>query len=96
MKRHYIDAMTLVQRFGKPDIILTITCNPCWPEIKLQLGDSDLAQDRPDLVSRIIRAELEYLKKDLIKFVFLGRWLGIYMLLNFRKEASPTLIFCLS
>lgn len=27
-------AMTLVQKFGKPDIFLTMTCNPNWPEIK--------------------------------------------------------------
>ena len=28
MRHRYFDAMALVQRFGKPDIFLTITCNP--------------------------------------------------------------------
>lgn len=28
MTKRYMDAMALVQRFGKPDIFLTITCNP--------------------------------------------------------------------
>ena len=28
MRRRYMDAMALVRRFGKPDIFLTMTCNP--------------------------------------------------------------------
>jgi hypothetical protein len=28
MRRRYMDAMTLVRKFGKPDIFLTMTCNP--------------------------------------------------------------------
>jgi hypothetical protein len=28
MRRRYLDAMALVRRFGKPDIFLTMTCNP--------------------------------------------------------------------
>jgi hypothetical protein len=27
MRRRYMDAMALVQKFGKPDIFLTMTCN---------------------------------------------------------------------
>ena len=34
MRRRYLDAMTLVQRYGKPDIFLTMTCNPMWKEIQ--------------------------------------------------------------
>ena len=37
MRRWYMDAMSLVQRFGKPDIFLTMTCNPNWDEIKREL-----------------------------------------------------------
>jgi hypothetical protein len=33
MRRRYLDAMALVQRFGKPDLFLTMTCNPNWEEI---------------------------------------------------------------
>ncbi|KAL4583062.1 hypothetical protein LXL04_007626 [Taraxacum kok-saghyz] len=33
MRRRFLDAMTLVQDDGKPDIFLTITCNPGWPEM---------------------------------------------------------------
>lgn len=61
-----MDTMSLVQRFGKPYIFLKITCNSNWPKIKEKLGENDLAQDRPDLISRIFRAKIEELKHDLI------------------------------
>ena len=50
MQKRYMDAMALVQRYGKPDIFLKITCNPNWPEIKQELGNNDEIQNRPDLV----------------------------------------------
>lgn len=34
MRRKYMDAMSLIQRYEKPDTFLTMTCNPPWPEIK--------------------------------------------------------------
>ena len=34
MRRKYLDVMTLVQKYGKPDIFLTMTCNPMWKEIQ--------------------------------------------------------------
>ena len=63
MKKRYLNAMALVQRYGKPDIFLTITCNTNWVEIQQELAEGELAQDRPDLVSRIFRAKLFALKK---------------------------------
>jgi hypothetical protein len=36
-RRRYMDAKALVRRFGKPDIFLTMTCNPNWDEIKCEL-----------------------------------------------------------
>ena len=32
-KRRYVDAMSLVQKYGNLDLFLTMTCNPSWPEI---------------------------------------------------------------
>ena len=33
----YQDAMAIVNEKGKPDIFLTMTCNPNWPEIQENL-----------------------------------------------------------
>ena len=63
MRRRYMDAMALVRKFGKPDIFLTMTCNPNWDEIKNELYPGQTSQDHPDLVVRVFRAKLEELKK---------------------------------
>ncbi|KAL4567118.1 hypothetical protein LXL04_022692 [Taraxacum kok-saghyz] len=73
MRRRFLDAMTLVQYDGKPDIFLTITCNPGWPEITDYLEPGQDAQDRPDLVSRVFRAKLEDLKDQLLIRHILGK-----------------------
>ena len=73
MRRRYMDAIALVQRFGRLDIFLTITCNPFWPEIKENLLASDEAQNKPDLICRVFRAKLEELKKDLLKKHIFGK-----------------------
>ncbi|XP_027076803.1 uncharacterized protein [Coffea arabica] len=67
MRRRYMDAMTLVQKFEKPDLFLTMTCNPNWPEIKEHLIAADETQNRPDLISRVFHAKLEKLKDELFK-----------------------------
>ncbi|KAK9740632.1 hypothetical protein RND81_03G049700 [Saponaria officinalis] len=53
IKKRYLNAMSLVQKYGKPDLFITMTCNSSWPEIKEQLSVGEEAQNRPDLVSRI-------------------------------------------
>ncbi|ONM22141.1 hypothetical protein ZEAMMB73_Zm00001d005805 [Zea mays] len=59
MKRRYMDAMALVRKFGKPDIFLTMTCNPNWDEIRRELLLGQTPQDRPDLVVRVFHAKLQ-------------------------------------
>ncbi|KAG7980350.1 hypothetical protein I3843_05G178700 [Carya illinoinensis] len=59
--------MVLVQRFGKPDIFLTMTCNPSWKEILDELKPHEEVQNRPDLIARIFKAKLEDLKNELFK-----------------------------
>ncbi|XP_044354828.1 uncharacterized protein [Triticum aestivum] len=49
-RRRYLNAMALVQKYGKPDIFLTMTCNPNWGEIISELEPGQTPQDRPDLI----------------------------------------------
>ncbi|XP_058810250.1 uncharacterized protein LOC131675336 [Phymastichus coffea] len=53
MQQCYQDAMALVNEKGKPDIFLTMTCNPNWVEIQEILLPGQQACDRPDLVAQI-------------------------------------------
>ena len=45
------DAMAIVRNYHKPDLFITMTCNPRWPEITSGLAPGQTAQDRPDLVA---------------------------------------------
>jgi len=64
MRQRFQDAMAIVQQIGKPDLFVTMTCNPEWPEITEQLLPGQNVKDRPDLTARVFRAKLEELKKD--------------------------------
>ncbi|XP_070025499.1 uncharacterized protein [Nicotiana sylvestris] len=57
-----MDAIALVQHFGKPNLFITMTCNPSWTEIKEHLWSIDEAQNRPDLITRVFKAIIEELK----------------------------------
>jgi Helitron helicase-like domain at N-terminus len=37
MEQEYQNAMTLVGKFSKPDLFITFTANPKWPEIQNHL-----------------------------------------------------------
>ncbi|AQK59598.1 hypothetical protein ZEAMMB73_Zm00001d053542 [Zea mays] len=73
MKHRYMDVMALVWKFGKPDIFLTMTCNPNWDEIRRELLPGQTPQDRPDLVVRVFHANLQELKHRLTKHDILGK-----------------------
>uniref|UniRef100_I1P0F7 Helitron helicase-like domain-containing protein n=1 Tax=Oryza glaberrima TaxID=4538 RepID=I1P0F7_ORYGL len=73
VKRRYMDAMALVQKYGKPDVFLTMTSNPKWDEITRELDPGQTPQDRPDLVVRVFRAKLEDIKKQLFEKHILGK-----------------------
>ncbi|XP_074293299.1 uncharacterized protein LOC141620283 [Silene latifolia] len=51
MRRRYLNPIALVQKYGKPDLFITVTCNPNWPEIKSEPAPEEQAQNRPDLVA---------------------------------------------
>lgn len=55
MRTRYVNAMALVQRFGKSNLLLTMTCNPAWNEITSNLMAGEKAYDRPDLVARVFK-----------------------------------------
>ena len=73
MRRQYMDAMALVRKYGKPDIFLTMTCNPNWDEIKRELLPGQTPQDRPDLIDCVFHAKLQELKNKLTKEDILGK-----------------------
>lgn len=43
MQQHCQDAMAIVRRYGKPDLFVTMTCNPKWKEIQENLEPNQRA-----------------------------------------------------
>ncbi|XP_012837726.1 PREDICTED: uncharacterized protein LOC105958267 [Erythranthe guttata] len=89
MRRRYLDALALVQKFGKPDLFITMTCNPDWSEIKEKLYVGQRAQDRPDLTARVFRAKLQDLKDQLFKKEIFGKVAAHVHVIEFQKRGLP-------
>ncbi|CAN6555560.1 unnamed protein product [Malus baccata var. baccata] len=89
MYQRYQVAMTLVERFGKPNLFITMTCNPSWEEIKSELLTGQTPQDRPDLLTRVFRAKLEQLKQDIIEKRVLGSVVAYAYVIEFQKRGLP-------
>ncbi|XP_058189254.1 uncharacterized protein LOC131306843 [Rhododendron vialii] len=89
MRKRYLDAMTLVQRYGKPDLFLTMTCNPNWLEIRAELKQHEEVQNRPDLLSRIFRSKFHYLCKEVVKKELFGPVAAYTFATEFQKRGLP-------
>ena len=96
MRRQYMDAMALVQKFGKPDIFLTMTCNPNWDGIKNELYPSHTSLDRLDLVVHVFRCNTLGVWLPLIAFHFISMCI-IYVINSIVTETCICNIrtFCL-
>ena len=86
MTAQYQDAMKIVSKYGKPDLFLTFTSNPSWPEILENLDSGQTAADRPDLVARVFQQKMESSCDEVMTKQVLGEVTAFYfttsMLLN--------------
>nr|XP_027127530.1 uncharacterized protein LOC113743677 [Coffea arabica] len=89
MRRRYVDAMALVQKFGKPDLFITMTCNPSWPEVKKHMLPTDEGHNRPDLLARVFHAKLDLLKDQLFKKQIFGAVAAYTYVVEFQKRGLP-------
>ena len=83
------DAMIVVTTYGKPDIFLTITANPKWPEIQENLLPHQSANDRPGIVSRVFNLKLKELLCDLLERHVLGHVTAYVYTTEFQKRGLP-------
>jgi len=81
--------MGIVRALGKCDYFMTMTCNQNWPEIKNELKHGEVANDRPDLISRVFRLKLNELMKFLTKEKIMGKVIGHIHVIEFQKRGLP-------
>ncbi|XP_026412120.1 uncharacterized protein LOC113307871 [Papaver somniferum] len=89
MLQRYHDAMPLVQKYGKPDLFTTMTCNPNWEEIRRNLKPGQQAHDMRDLTTRVFHCKFEELKVDLFTKGVLGKVVAHVHVIEFQKRGLP-------
>ncbi|KAI5426340.1 hypothetical protein KIW84_031951 [Lathyrus oleraceus] len=90
MDQLYFDGMAKCSYVGFPDLFITFTCNPNWPEIQRLLGSVHLkASDRPDIISRVFKMKFDELLSDLTKKSLLGKVLAYMYTIEFQKRGLP-------
>ena len=65
--------MTVVQVHGKPDLFVTMTCNPNWIEITDHLRFIETAGDRPDLTARVFKMKSNAVLNDIYNNEIFGK-----------------------
>jgi hypothetical protein len=89
LQQLYLDAMSMVKRFGKPDFFITMTANPSWIEMQEALRPGEQAADRPDLMARVFKMKLEILLKELLDDKILGNVQAWTYVVEFQKRGLP-------
>ncbi|XP_024873836.1 uncharacterized protein LOC112455867, partial [Temnothorax curvispinosus] len=89
MLQHYQDAMAIVRKYGKPDIFITMTCNPNWREIRENLLPGQQPADRPDICARVFNIKKDYLIDVIVRQKFFGEVLAYVYVIEFQKRGLP-------
>ena len=89
-KRNY-ESLAIARVKGKPHLFITMTCNPRHPFIVKALPKGCKAQDRPDIVARVFKQQVEELKKQLLEGQVLGwpKAKALIYVVEFQKRGLP-------
>ncbi|XP_028766672.1 uncharacterized protein LOC114724484 [Neltuma alba] len=90
MLQNYQDAMALCRWAGYPDIFITFTCNPAWPEIK-RICEHDMLtpSDSPQLLSRVFKMKLQSMMRTIKNKKIFGRVRAEVYTIEFQKRGLP-------
>lgn len=89
MREICCDAMSIFAKHGAPDLFITFTANPNWPEILENLKRGETSSDRPDIVARVFKIKLDALIKDLVVHDVLGKVISFVYTIEFQKRGLP-------
>ncbi|XP_051167634.1 uncharacterized protein LOC127285579 [Leptopilina boulardi] len=89
MMQQYQDAMAIVRKHGKPDLFITMTCNPQWKEIQENLFLNQTASDRPDIVARVFSLKVNHLVEVVVRQKLFGEVKSFVYVTEFQKRGLP-------
>ena len=83
------DALAINRHFGGPDLFMTVTANPNWPEVKESLGPGETPSDRPDIIVRTFHLKVKQILKDIYTNGIMGRAVARVWTIEFQKRGLP-------
>ena len=83
------DAMSYVRKYGHPDLFITTTTNPNWPEIKDNLLPGQDPQDCPDIVARVFKLKIQKLLEMLKSEMVFGKPQAWLYSIEWQKRGLP-------
>ena len=89
MMQNYHDAMAIVRSKGKPDLFITIKCNPNWREIRDNLFPGQQTSDRQDICARVFHLKKERLILLITKKKYFGDVSAHVHVVEFQKRGLP-------
>jgi hypothetical protein len=88
LQQLYQDSMAVIRAHGKPDLFITMTCNPNWPEIKNELIESQNAH-KLTIIARVFKIKLKCLLDDLFNKKIFGKTKAHMYVIEFQKRGLP-------
>ncbi|GBM30630.1 hypothetical protein AVEN_18321-1 [Araneus ventricosus] len=89
MRERCADAMSIFGKYGAPDLFITSTDNPKWPEITENLRPSEHTTGRPDLLERVFNLKLKSLMDNPTVHGVLGKSIAQVYAIEFQKRGLP-------
>ncbi|GFU67565.1 ATP-dependent DNA helicase [Trichonephila clavipes] len=83
------DAMTYVRHFERPDLFITLTCNPKWSEIVDLLNQGQKSHDRHDVIARVFRVKVKHMMRLLTKGCIFGNVRCHMYTVEWQKRGLP-------
>ncbi|GAB0086485.1 uncharacterized protein DMENIID0001_005600 [Sergentomyia squamirostris] len=89
MVQRYSDVMSMMAALGKPDLFITFSCNPTWPEIVDNLKPYWSREDQVTLQCRVFHIKLKDFVKQLVDDMIFGRVKYCTYSIEFQKRGLP-------
>ncbi|KAG2596891.1 hypothetical protein PVAP13_5KG209907 [Panicum virgatum] len=87
--QNYHDGIAICRVYGPPDLFITFTCNPKWPEITSTILEGEHPNDRPDIIVRVFHMKLQQLLEDIRSGSIFGPISAILCSIEFQKRGLP-------
>lgn len=85
----FLDALALPSAYHLPDLFVTITCNPEWPEFARVIPVGSSIYDHPDVVARVFWLRFSRIMKDIVDFAVCGEVVSYCYRIEWQLRGLP-------